>query len=116
MDTEFIAMLIKTLFSLLCVVFLIYMFVKLSGTSFQKLQNGKFVQIIERNAISKDNSILIVKMGNKYHLVTSTHDKLEVLRELDSEEEEKLLEKREPIKYTSFQEIYSNFKRKGRLK
>ena len=116
MDTEFLTMLIKTVFSLLCVVFLIYMFVKLSGTSFQKLQNGKFVQIMERNAISKENSILIVKMGSKYYLVTSTHDKLEVLRELTHEEEEKLLEKKEPIKYTSFQEIYSNLKRKGRLK
>lgn len=44
------------------------------------------MRIVERLTISKDNSLLIVKIRGKFYLVTSTHGKIEIVEEVEGED------------------------------
>ncbi len=44
------------------------------------------MRIVERLTISKDNSLLIVKIRDKFYLVTSTHGKIEIVEEVEGED------------------------------
>jgi len=50
-------------------------------------QGGKksTMKIVERLQVSKDNSLLIVRIGEKFYLVTSTLGKIEIIREVEDE-------------------------------
>jgi len=43
------------------------------------------MRVIERLTISKDNSLLIVKIGDKFYLVTSAQGKIEIVEEVEGE-------------------------------
>jgi flagellar protein FliO/FliZ len=114
MDTQLLDMIVKILLFLPFVVLLIYISLKYGGTGLRRLQNGRFVKIIERVPISKDNSIMVIKMGEKAYVVTSTNKSIEILKELDSEETAELEAGKVAPSYKGLKDIYSNFKRKGR--
>ncbi|MPN54572.1 hypothetical protein SDC9_202243 [bioreactor metagenome] len=50
------------------------------------------MKILERLPLSKDNSLLIVKIGDKAYLMSSSSGKTEILRELEISEIEKVSE------------------------
>ena len=114
MDKEFIDMLIKIVIYLPFILFLIYIFLKYSGTKLQTMQNGRFIKVLERVNLSKDNSLMVVKIGNKTHVVTSSINKIEILRELEVDEELKLQEPKVVLKFPNLKDIYYKLKRKGR--
>lgn len=114
MDSELVKMFINILLILPFIVFLIYISLKYGGTGLQKLQNGRLIRILERVPISKENSILVVKIGSKSYVITSTNHSIEILKELDESEELKLLESKTNLKLGGIKDIYSNFTRKGR--
>lgn len=64
------------------------------------------MKVVERMALSKDNAIFIVKIGEKYYLVTSTPGKVEIVRELDETESDKI--KLNSI--TDLSDLQGNFK------
>jgi flagellar protein FliO/FliZ len=113
-DKEFIDMLIRIGIYLPFILFLIYIFLKYSGTKLQNIQNGKFIKILERVPISKDNSLMLVKIGNKTHVVTSCINKIEILRDLEADEELKLNEPKAIPEFASLKDFYYKLKRKGR--
>ncbi|MFR1708062.1 MAG: flagellar biosynthetic protein FliO [Clostridium sp.] len=43
------------------------------------------MRVIERLAIGKDNSLLIVKIEDKFYLVTSAQGKIEIVKEIEGE-------------------------------
>jgi len=43
------------------------------------------MRVIERLTIGKDNSLLIVKIGDKFYLVTSAQGKIEIVEEVEGE-------------------------------
>ncbi|WBW95418.1 flagellar biosynthetic protein FliO [Oceanirhabdus sp. W0125-5] len=45
---------------------------------------GNKMKVIERLQLSKDNTLLIVKVENKYYLMGSSQGKIEILEELDN--------------------------------
>ena len=78
------------------------------------MQNGKFIKILERVTLSKDNSIMVIKMGEKDYIVTSANNRIEILRELAFDEKIMLEKSRVMPEYPRLNDIYSKLKRKGR--
>lgn len=115
MDSGLLTMIFKIVVFLPFIIFLIYIALKYGGTGLQKMQNGRFIKILERVQVSKDNSIMVVKMGEKSYVMTSTPHSMEILRELDTEEDKRLsVQKAIPeYRYRSLKEMYVNFKRRG---
>lgn len=114
METGLLTMIMKIVVFLPFIIFLIYIVLKYGGTSLQKMQNGRFIKILERVTISKENSLMVVKMGDKSYIMTSTSHSIEILRELEGEEEIKLQESKVIPEYKSLKDMYLNLKGKGR--
>ena len=88
---ELAFLIIKLIFAFLIVFSLMYLVFKLSGDKFSKLNEGKYIKILERTQISKDSSIAVVKVGKKGYVLSTTSNKMEKLDDL-TEEEINLLE------------------------
>jgi len=115
MDVEFWSLFLKIIIFLPFILFLIYLSLKYGGTKLQVLQGGKYIRIVEKISLSKDNSIMVVKIGDKGYVMSSTNNKIEILKELDSEELENAesVEKTNSLpKYENFIELINKFKHK----
>ncbi|AJD29986.1 flagellar biosynthetic protein FliO [Clostridium sporogenes] len=87
MDMEFIGMIFKTIFTLALVLLLLYLSLKLGG---EKLQNGKYIKVLERVPLSKENFVCVVKIGEKAYIMTSTPHSIEKITELSKDDTEKI--------------------------
>lgn len=86
LDLQFGLMIFKTVIALLFILMLIYVSMKYGGNKLQDIQKGKYIKILERAPISKENSLLVVKIGQKTYVMTSTNGKMEIISELSQEE------------------------------
>ena len=85
-DGEFWMLIFKIIVFLPLILVLLYLSLKYGGNKLQKLQNGKYMKIIDRIALSKDNSIVVVKIGEKAYAISSSSKKIEILFELPKDE------------------------------
>lgn len=106
-DGQYIFILIKIIIFLPIILFLIYIFTKYGGSSLQKIQKGRYMSVLDRLPISKDNALLIVKIGDKVYLISSAQGKVEVIEELNYKEIQKIEKTREIKEYISVKEFYS---------
>ncbi|EJP6470923.1 flagellar biosynthetic protein FliO [Clostridium sporogenes] len=90
MDIEFIGMIFKAIFALALVLLLLYLSLKLGGEKLQKFQNGKYIKVLERVPLSKENFVCVVKIGKKAYIMTSTPHSIEKITELSEEETKKI--------------------------
>lgn len=112
MDSEFWIMLLKIVLFLPPILFLIYASLKYGGGKLQNIQSGKFIKILEKAVISKENSLLVVKIGEKGFVVSSTSSKIEILLEL-SDEELDLVSKQKIIpQYNSLKDLLKKVNKK----
>lgn len=65
---------------------LMFLSFRLMGTKINTVNNNKYIKVIERVQVTKENAILIVKIGNKGYIMTSTAGHMEKLSELSEEE------------------------------
>ncbi|WP_411679144.1 flagellar biosynthetic protein FliO [Clostridium thailandense] len=86
MDLQFGSEILRTVMALGFILILIYVSMKYGGSKLQDIQKGKYIKILERAPISKENSLLVVKMGQKGYVVASSSGKIEVISELLEEE------------------------------
>lgn len=86
MDLQFGLAILKTGIALVFILMLIYVSMKYGGNKLQDIQKGKYIKIIERSSISKENSLVVVKMGQKAYVMASTNGKIEIISELSEEE------------------------------
>ena len=112
---DFAFLIIKLLFALLVVFSLMYLVFKLSGDKINKMNEGKYIKVLERTQISRDSSIAVVKVGNKGYVLSASSNKVEKLDDLTEEEiflleENKRIEK-EKIK-GQYEIVMSEFKSK----
>lgn len=114
MGNELLTMMLKIAVALPFILFLIYAVLKYGGTNLQKIQNGKFLKILERVPLSKENSLLVVKMGGQFYVVSSTNQRIEIIKELTGEETSNIQDVKSIKELRSLNDIYNNFKRKGR--
>jgi len=86
MNFEFLGMFAKLILALGVTLGLMFLSFKLMGTKLNAINNNKYVKVIERVQVSKENFILIVKIGKKGYIITSTAGHMEKLSELSEEE------------------------------
>lgn len=84
--SELISAILRLIIFVPFIIFLIYLSLKVGGSKLQNIQNGRFLKILERVQISKENYILVIKIGEKGYVMSSTNDKIEMLMELTDEE------------------------------
>ena len=65
---------------------LMFLSFKLMGTKLSTINNNKYMRVIERVQVTKENTILIVKIGQKGYVMTSSAGHMEKLSELSEEE------------------------------
>jgi flagellar protein FliO/FliZ len=88
------------------VIFLIYISLKYGGGKFQNVQKNKFVKILQRSQISKENSLLLVKIGERAYVISSTTGRIEILYELDKDEISTLQNVNELPQYKNLKDFY----------
>lgn len=86
MDFEFLKMFIQLILALGVTLGLMFLSFKLMGTKLNTINNRKYINVIERVQVTKENSILIVRIGKKGYVMTSTAGHMEKLAELSEAE------------------------------
>ena len=86
MNFEFLGMFVQLILALGVTLGLMFLSFKLMGTKLNAINNNKYVKVIERVQVTKENAILIVKIGEKGYVMTSTAGHMEKLSELSEEE------------------------------
>jgi flagellar protein FliO/FliZ len=114
MGSEFVWMILKVLIFLPGILGLIYLSLKYGGTRLQDIQNGRFIKVLERVPLSKENSLMVTKIGDKGYVISSASGKVEMLLELKEEELKKLETTKtvHPIQYGNLKELYEKLNRR----
>jgi flagellar protein FliO/FliZ len=114
MGSEFLWMLLKVVIFLPGILGLIYLSLKYGGARLQDMQNGRFIKILERVPVSKENSLLVAKIGEKGYVMASTNGKLEILLELKDEELHKIETSKVALEaqYGSVKDLYDKLNRR----
>ncbi|WP_346913549.1 flagellar biosynthetic protein FliO [Clostridium sp.] len=84
MDSQLIMTLLKLVIFFPLVIGLILWLGK-TVEKYSHINRKSTMRVIERLTISKDNSLLIVKIGDKFYLVTSAQGKIEIVEEVEGE-------------------------------
>lgn len=98
------------------IILLIYVSLKYGGSKFQSMQNGNYIKVLEKTPLSKDTSLLIVKIGLKGYVISSTAAKTEILMEISDDELDSLEKIRKIPQYKSLDEFFKDIKNKLRIK
>ena len=109
---DILLMILKLIAALLVILPLIYVSIKYGGNKLQNMQNGNYMRVLERLTLTKENSLLVIKIGEKGYIFSSSGNKLEILMELDSEEIKKIQESKTITQYKNLNEFYKDFKDK----
>ena len=86
MQMELAILMIKLLFALVVVFGLMFLLVKVSNNKISKINHGKYIKVLERTNLSKDNSIILLKVGKKGYIIGSSSKGIEKLEEISEEE------------------------------
>lgn len=116
MEKNFIYMIMQLAVIFPFILFLIYLSLKVGGSKLQNLQNGRFIKVLERVSLSKENSVLAVKIGQKGYVISSSNGRVEILLELSDEEVLKIEETKVMPQVDSLTELYRNLMMKRKVK
>ena len=105
-DGEFWMLIFKIIIFLPFILVLLFLSLKYGGNKLQRLQDGKYMKILDRVAISKDNSIVVVKIGEKAYTVSSSLKEVNILFELPQEEIIRIENTRELPQYDDMKELF----------
>jgi len=94
------------------IVFLIYLSLKYGGGKLQSMQSGKYIRIFERVTLSKENSLIVVKMGEIGYVLASSQGKIEILNEVSEAELIKIQMSQKVPEFANLKELYKKMKTK----
>lgn len=86
MDFGFFGIIVQLLLALGVTLGLMFLCFRLMGPKLNSINNNKYIKVIERVQVTKENAILIVKIGEKGYIMTSSAGHMEKLSELSKEE------------------------------
>ena len=107
MDFEFFKMFMQLLIALGITLGIMFLSYRILGTKVDSINNNKYTKVIERTQITKDNIILVVRVGKKGYVMMTSGNSLEKLAELSEEEINEIEEK----KKKSNQEVIDGYNR-----
>ena len=105
-DKDFLVLIFKIIIFLPFILFMLYFSLKYGGTKLQKLQNGRYMKILDRISLSKENSIVVVKIGDKAYAISSSLKDIKILFELPSEEIIKIESIKELPQYADMKDLF----------
>lgn len=105
MNFEFLGMIVQLILALGVTLGLMFLSFKLMGTKLNAINNNKYIKVIERVQVTKENAMLIVKIGKTGYIMTSTAGRMEKLSELSEDEINNI----EEDKKKAAQEIAENY-------
>jgi len=105
-DGEFWVLIIKIIIFLPFILFILYLSLKYGGSKLRKLQDGRYMKILDRVALSKENSIVVVKIGDKAYAVSSSTKDISILFELPEEEIIKIENTKELPQYDDMKDLF----------
>lgn len=106
MDVEFWTLLLKITIFLPFILLILFLSLKYGGNKLQKLQNGRYMKVLDRIGLSKENSIIVVKIGEKAYAISSSSKEINILFELPQEEIIKIENTRELPQYDDMKELF----------
>lgn len=112
---ELAVLMIKLLFALIVVFGFMFILIKISNSKLNKINQGKYIKVLERTNISKDNSIILLKIGNKGYVIGSSSKGIEKIEEI-SEEEIAVIDKNKEKQKEEVNQQYEEFIKKLNLK
>lgn len=92
MDLDMFFSLLQTAMSLAAVTALAYLVLR--GAKKLMPSSGNYVTIIEKTPLSNQSYLAVAKVGGAYHLISVTQGEIKILKDLDSDEVEKVIEER----------------------
>ncbi len=110
---DFTLMIFKLIISMIVIFALMIILFKYANKGINGNLNKKYVKVIERVQISKDGYILVVKVGNKGMVLSTSTGHTEKLQELSEEELAEIEEsKQQALKdmNNKYEGILNNFK------
>ncbi len=107
MDFEFFKMFMQLLTALGITLGIMFLSYRILGTKVDSINNNKYTKVIERTQITKDNAILVVRVGKKGYVMMTSGNSVEKLSELSEEEINEIEEK----KKKSNQEVIDGYNR-----
>lgn len=108
---EWIKLIIQLVFALILIFSLMYLLTKLSGNKLAKINENKYITVIERTNISKDTSILLLKIGEKGYIMAANNNNLEKLQEISKEEMTSIIDekkRRKEVIANSYESFINN--------
>lgn len=108
-DGEFWVLIFKILVFLPFVLLILYLSLKYGGNKLQKLQDGKYMKILDRVALSKENSIVVVKIGEKAYALSSSSKEISILFELPQSEIAVIENSKELPQYEDIKELFKKY-------
>ncbi|MBO1265374.1 FliO/MopB family protein [Proteiniclasticum sp. SCR006] len=93
MDLKLIFSLIQTFLALAFVLGLAYVVLRFG----KKVTNGNttYVRIIEKTMLTNQSFLAVIKVGEDYHLASVTSGEVKILKDLNKEEIEEVLEEKQ---------------------
>ena len=104
---EFFTMFIQLIIALGITLGLMFLSFRVIGTKVNKINDNKYIKVIERVQVTKENNILVVKIGKKGYVMTSAAGHMEKLSELSEEEIMEIQENKEKLAQ-DMNEYYTN--------
>ena len=105
---EWIKLIIQLVFALILIFSLMYLLTKLTENKLSNINQNKYITIIERTNISKDASIILLKIGDKGYIISSNNNNVEKLQEVSKEEMISIIESKKRQKEV-IANSYENF-------
>lgn len=103
---EFVVLIFKIIIFLPFVLFMLYLSLKYGGTKLRKLQDGRYMKVLDRISLSKENSIVVVKIGEKAYAISSSSKEINILYELPKEEILHIESLKEIPQYEDMKELF----------
>ena len=110
---EFITMFVQLIVALGITLGLMFLSFKVLGTRVNKINDNKYIKVIERVQVTKESNIFVVKVGKKGYVMTSTTGNMEKLSELSEEEIIEIEEEKKKLA-KDMNETYNKFILKSR--
>lgn len=108
---------IKVIIALAIILLMIYLLAKFGNKTMDSPGRSKQIKVIEKAQISKENSIMIVKIRGKGYVMSCNPKKVEILDEISKEEIEDIEEEQKKSReemMNKYNDVASNLKEKLR--
>lgn len=115
--TDFLFEIIKVVITLVAILLMIYLLAKIGNKATDSSGRSKQIKVLEKVQISKENSIMIVKISQKGYVISSNPKKVEILSEISQEEIENIEEEQKKYReemMNKYSDVASNLKKKLR--